>query len=159
MAKQLQAASQHRFVRRIVGADTADIFVHNLLEALKSVHRQEITGRNGSRHDLIAADGIGLERLEYGLLEICVLRLADLGRPPAQIVHIVDRSLGRDATLRKRSRREFVGCAANGIACTEKSLDRHHPVVTPLIFCGSIVRRSARPRAGASRVRPHDVRF
>ena len=55
-AQQLQPAGEQRFVGRVVRADTADIFVHDLLETLKTMHRQQIARRNGSRDDLVAAD-------------------------------------------------------------------------------------------------------
>ena len=69
-AQQLQPAREQRFVGRIVGADTADVFVHDLLKTLKTIKRQDIARRNGSGNNLIATNLVILEGLENCLLQI-----------------------------------------------------------------------------------------
>src|SRR3546814_13979359 len=85
LAQQLDPAGEHRLVGRIVGADPADIFVHDLFEALKSVYRQDVAWRNGSGDDFVAPDLVIFHGLVDGLLEVFVLRLADLRLVVTQI--------------------------------------------------------------------------
>src|SRR5437016_4356287 len=52
--EQLEAALEQHAVRHVVGADAADVFVHDLLEALKTVDREEVARRYGPGDDLVA---------------------------------------------------------------------------------------------------------
>ena len=63
-AQQIKPAGEQRFVSQIVGADTADVFVHDLLKTLKAIERQDIAGRNGSGDNLISANLVILQGLE-----------------------------------------------------------------------------------------------
>ncbi len=157
--QQFQPTGEQGFVRRVVGTDTTDIFVHDLLQTLKSMNWQQIAWRNGSRDDLGPAKLVGLQWLEDYFLEIFILCLANLWRLTTHIVHVIDRRLASDPAFRERSRRELVRGATNGVAAAEKSVDGHHPVVSPLVFRGSVVRRTTRPCARASGMGAHDVWF
>src|SRR3546814_2359003 len=66
-AQQLDPAGEHRLVGRIVGADPADIFVHDLFEALKSVYRQDVAWRNGSRSEEHTSELQSLMRISYAV--------------------------------------------------------------------------------------------
>ena len=130
-----------------MGADTADVFVHDLLKTLKAIKRQDIARRNSSGNNLIATNLVILEGLENCLLQILVLFLTDLKLLILHVVDVIDRRLCGNPTFSVGSRRELVRGATDGVAGAEKSLDSHHPVVPPLVIGRSIVRRSARPGA------------
>jgi hypothetical protein len=68
-AQQLEAALEQHAVRHVHGADAADVLVHDLLEALQTVDRQQVARRYGPGGDLVAADAKVLERLVDRLLE------------------------------------------------------------------------------------------
>ena len=111
------------------------------------MNRQEIARRNGPGDDFVAADFVVFQGLVNGLLEVFVLRLTDLRLIFTQVIHVFDRSLRGDPTFRKGSRRELVGGAADGVAGAKESLDGHHPIVSPPVFRGCAVLRTARPGA------------
>src|SRR6476620_5499435 len=117
-----------------VGADAADIFVHDLFKTLKAMNRQDIARRNGPGDDFVAADFVIFQGLINDLLEVFVLRLTELRLLRAQVLHVLNRRLAGDPALREGSRRELVGGAADGVAGAEEALDGHHPIVAPLIF-------------------------
>src|SRR3546814_13992328 len=105
-SSDLDPAGEHRLVGRIVGADPADIFVHDLFEALKSVDRQDVAWRNGSGDDFVAPDLVVFHGLVDGLLEVFVLRLADLR---LVVTHVLDvrseeRRVGKECVSTCRSR-------------------------------------------------------
>ena len=101
--KQFQSAVEHRRVGRVVGADAADILVHDLFEALEPVDRQEVAGGNRAGDDLVPADRIVLHRLVDRLFERPVFLFVDLRRLVAQIVDIVDRGFAGDAAFGERA--------------------------------------------------------
>src|SRR5205085_11067497 len=77
-AQKLDSAGKQRFVGRIVRTDAANIFVHDLLETLKSMNRQQIAWRDSPCRDFVASDFVGFEGLVDRLLEFFVLRFTDL---------------------------------------------------------------------------------
>src|SRR5262249_59122723 len=89
--------------------------------------------------------------------EVFVLRLTDLRLLFAELIYVPDRCLAGDAALREGTRRELVGAAADRVAGTEETLNGHHPVVSPLVFRGRVVFRTAGPRARTGRMGAHDV--
>src|SRR5438067_9896942 len=111
------------------------------------MNRQKIARRDGSCDDFVAPDLVVLQRLVDNLLEVFVLRLADLRLLFAQVIYVSDRCLARDPAFREGARREFMGAAADSVASTEETFNGHHPVVSPLVFRGRAVFRTACPGA------------
>jgi len=100
--QQLEPPVEQLAVRHVVGADAADVFVHDLLETLKTMDREEITRRYGPGNDLVAADPVVLQRLIDRLLEVAILLFADLRLGLPHVVHVLDRGLGGDPAFRER---------------------------------------------------------
>src|SRR6201981_4221105 len=117
-----------------MGADSADIFINDLLKTLKAMNRQEIARRNGPREDFVAADFVIFQGLVNDLLEVFVLRLTELRLFRAQVFDVLNCRLAGNAAFREGSRRELVGGAADGVAGAEEALPGHHPIVSPLVF-------------------------
>src|SRR5262245_248691 len=130
-----------------MGADAADVFVHDLFKTLKAMNRQEIARRKGPGDDFVAADFVISQWLVNDLLEFCVLRLTELRLFRAQVLHVLNCRLAGDPAFREGSRRELVRGAADGIAGAEEALDGHHPIVAPLIFRWCAILRTAGPGA------------
>jgi hypothetical protein len=99
--QQLQPAVEQLAVRHVVSADTADVLVHDLLEALQTVDRQQVARRYGPGDDLVAADAVVLEWLEDRPFEVLVFLLADLGLVPPLFHHVLDRRLAGDPAFRE----------------------------------------------------------
>ena len=107
--------------------------------------RQQVARRYRAADDLVAADAEVLERLVDLALEVAVLLLPHLRLAVLQVLNVLDRRLAGDAAFGEGARGELVCGAADRVACPEQALDSHHSVVTPLVFGGRIVFRTARP--------------
>ena len=102
-AEQFDPADEHWFVRRVVGADAANIFVHDLLKTLKTMQRQDIARGDGPGDDLVAANLIGLEGSIDDFFQLLVFQFPDLRLLLAQIIHVLDRGLAGDPALGERA--------------------------------------------------------
>ena len=97
--EQLQTTGEQRFVGRVMGADTANIFIHDLFKTLQAMQWQQVARRNGSCDDLVAANRVILQGLEDDLFEAFVLRLTDLRCIFAKIVYVFDRRLAGNSAF------------------------------------------------------------
>ena len=155
--QQVHAPQQQRLVGHVVVADAPGILIHDLLQALQAVDRQDVARGDGAPDNLVAPDLVVLQRLVYRGFEIIVLLVGNPDVILAVVADEPDRGLRRQPAFGEGAGGKGVGRAAKGVPGAKEAFHRHHPVVTPVVLVRGDVLRPARPCPGAGRMGTHDV--